>query len=356
MSAMALYATERIDDAVSLTRSLLFPFDAGLWARLVVVIFFLGLGSGGGNVSGSASNVPSAASGAPGANVSVDSSLVSVSDEIIALIAIAVVALLAVGLVFAYVGATMEFVFVESLADQSVAIRRGFGRHKRRGLRLFGFRLVLFLLTAVVFLGLALALFWGPITTLLSGGDPTIGASAVFVAIGAFLLAGVVVGLPVLVTHGLTTEFVVPIMLTTDCGVLAGWKRLWPTITAQWKQYLVYLVVAIGLRIATTTAAGILIGLVGFLLAIPFVLVGLVLGFGAITSGTITTAMVIGIVALALVFVALLWVVGAVVYVPIQSFHRYFALLFIGDVETDFDVLDELRPPLDDGFQPSSTL
>ena len=74
---MTWYAIERIDDAVSLTRSLLFPFEAGLWARLAVVVFFVGIGSGGGsNVGSSVSNVPSAGTSFQGGDVSFDPSTV----------------------------------------------------------------------------------------------------------------------------------------------------------------------------------------------------------------------------------------------------------------------------------------
>lgn len=345
---MAWYAIERIDDAVSLTRSLLFPFEFGLWARLAVVVFFLGLGSGGGNVGTSISNAPSTAASAPSTGASVD--IPSIPGEIIALLAGIAVVLFLVWLLFAWVGSTMEFVFVEALAERSLSIRRGFGRHKGRGLRLLVFRLALLFVVLAVFVGLALALFFEPITTLLEGGDPTISGSEIVVGIGLLVLAGFVVGIPVVLVHGFTTEFVVPVMLARECGVLAGWKHLWPTITAEWKQYVVYVLIAFGLRIATSIAGGIAVAIVAVVLAIPFVIVGLLFGLGAIVNGTLTAPLVAGIVGLALVFALLVALVSALVYVPIQSFHRYFALLFVGDVEAEFDVLGEIRPPIDDGF------
>ena len=345
---MAWYAIERIDDAVSLTRSLLFPFEFGLWARLAVVVFFLGLGSGGGNVGTSVSNGPSTAASVPGTGTSVD--VPSIPGEIIALLAGIAVVLFLVWLVFAWIGSTMEFVFVEALGEQSLSIRRGFGRHRGRGLRLLAFRLALLLVVLAVFVGLALALFWEPITTLLDGGDPTITGSQIAVGIGLLVLAGIVFGIPLVLIHGFTTEFVVPVMLARECGVLAGWSHLWPTIKAEWKQYAVYVILAFGLRIATSIAGGIAIAIVAVVLAIPFVIVGLLFGLGAILNGTLIAAVVAGIVVLALVFFLAVALVSALVYVPIQSFHRYFALLFVGDVESDFDVLGEIRPPIEDGF------
>ncbi|MCU4718739.1 DUF7544 domain-containing protein [Halapricum hydrolyticum] len=351
---MALYATERIDDAVSLTRSLLFPFDAGLWARLAVVVFFLGLGSGG-NVTSLGSNTPSAGSSAgsaaPSVDFSVDPGSVSIASEAVAALAALAVVLVAVWLALAWLGATLEFVFVEGLSNRSVAIRRGLGRHWGRGLRLFGFRLALLVLSLGVLGATALALFWGPITTALGGGSVTISDAQILVGLGALLFVGALVGLPAVAIHWLTTELVVPIMLARDRGVLAAWRGLLAAIRTQWKQFGAYLLVAIGLRIATSVAAGIVLAIVGVVLAIPFLIVGLLLGLGAVTGGTITAPLVVGIVLLAVAFVLVLALAGAVVHVPIESFHRYFALLFVGDLDNDFDVVGEIRPPLsDDSF------
>jgi len=352
---MVWYAIERIDDAVSLTRSLLFPFEFGLWARLAVVVFFLGMGSGGGNVGTSVSNAPSSAASVPSTGASVDIPSVSIPGDVIALLAGIAVILLLIWLVFAWIGATMEFVFVEALGDQSLSIRRGFGRHRGRGFRLLAFRLALLIAVLAVFLGLTLALFFEPITTLLNGGDPSITGSQIAIGIGLLVLAGLVFGIPLVLIHGFTTEFVVPIMLARECGVLAGWSHLWPTIKAEWKQYVVYVILAFGLRIATAIAGGIAIGIVAVVLAIPFVIIGLLLGFGTVVSGTLTVPVVAGIVVLALVFFLCVALISALVYVPIQSFHRYFALLFLGDVERDFDVLGEIRPPLEDGFETTAS-
>lgn len=347
---MVWYAIERIDDAVSLTRSLLFPFEAGLWARLAVVVFFVGMGSGGGNVGTSVSNVPSTAASVPSTGTSVEAPSVSIPGEVIALLAGVAVILALLWLVLAWIGATMEFAFVEGLAEQSLSIRRGFSRHRGRGVRLLAFRLVLLLVAGILFVGLTLALFFEPITTLLAGESPSVTGSQLAIGVGLLVLAGLVFGIPLVLIHGFTTEFVVPIMLARECGILAGWRHLWPTIKAEWKQYAVYVLLAFGLRIATAIAGGIAIGIVAVVLAIPFVIIGLLLGLGAVVNGTLTVPVVAGIVVLAVVFFLLVALVSALVYVPIQSFHRYFALLFVGDIESDFDVLEEIRPSLNTGF------
>mgnify|MGYP000197523545 CR=1 FL=1 len=348
---MALYAAERIDDAVELTRSLLFPFDGGLWARLAVVVFLLGIGSGGSfaNLGYNGSSTGSAAGSAgSSASYTFDVGSVSVASEIVAAVAAIALVLIAIWLALAWIGATLEFVFVGALADRSLSIRRGLGRHWGRGLRLFGFRIAVFGLTLALLGGTTLAVFWEPITAALDGGAVTVSESRLIAGIGALLIVSVLVGIPALVIHWLTTELVVPIMLARDRGVLGSWRQLLSAIRSQWKQFGGYLLVVIGLRIATTIAAGIVLSIVAVVLAIPFLIVGFGLGLGAIASGTITTPIVVGIVLLVLVFGFVVMLVNAVVHVPIESFHRYFSLLFVGDVAEEFDVLGELRPPLSD--------
>jgi len=348
---MALYAAERIDDAVALTRSLLFPFDVGLWARLTVVVFVLGFGSGGtfANLGYNGSSTGSAAGSAGSTvNQTVDIGSVSVANEIIVAVAAIVLVLGMIWLALAWLGATLEFVFVEALSSQSLSIRRGLGRHWGRGLRLFAFRIAVFGLTLALVGGVGLAVFWDPITAVLGGESVAISESRLIAGIGVVLITGVLVGLPGLVVHWLTTELVVPIMLAEGRGVLGSWRQLLSAIRTQWKQFVVYLLVVVGLRIATTIAAGIVLSIVAVVLAIPFLIVGLGLGLGTLASGTITTPLVVGLVLLLLAFVLVVTLVNAVVHVPVESFHRYFSLLFVGDVSADFDVLEEIRPPLSD--------
>lgn len=352
---MTLYATERIDDAVSLTRSLLVPVDAWLWVKLAFVVAFVGLGSGGGGSVSWVTNVPSTASTGgqiPGVDFQFEGVTLPENALAIALVLLAV--LLVFGLVFAFVGAVMEFVLVRALADRAVSVRQSFRRYARQGLSLFGFRLLLGILGTVLIGGTAVALFWSEISTALAGDPVSIDLASVAVRAALVGLVGLVVGTPLALAHGITTVFVVPVMLRRECGVLAGWRRFWPTLTGQLTQYVVFLLVSFALHVATTIAAGIVTGILAVVLLIPFAAIGLALGLGALASGTITTATLLALVALALVYGAVLTVVGAFVYVPVRAFHRYYALLVLGDTDEELDVVAEIRPPLEDGFEPAA--
>jgi hypothetical protein len=80
----------------------------------------------------------------------------------VTLITVLVVATILLGLVFALVGAIMEFVFIESLRTGDVSIRRSWSDRWRQGLRLFGFRIAIGLPALGLFVGWLAVLFVAP--------------------------------------------------------------------------------------------------------------------------------------------------------------------------------------------------
>jgi len=326
---MALYALDDLDDALDATRSFLTPVDRTTWAKLAVVALFVGgtgtnvfswsFGGGGGDGG------PTPGTGAP---------TVDFGPEAWLLIGGIVGVLALLGLGFLLVASIMEFVFVESLRNETVTIRRYWNRRWRQGLRLFGFRLVVGLLV-LASVALLAAPFLLPLLGVPMGGGAMIGAFLVLLPL--FLVLAVVVGL----VNGFTTVFVVPVMILEDCGVLAGWRRLWPTITSQWKQYLAYAVAGFFLSIVGGVAVGIATALGALVLLIPFgilfVIGGVTLVFASELAG-IAILVVVGI-AYALAVLA----VAALAQVPVKSYLRYYALFVLGDVESEFDLVTEQR-------------
>jgi len=345
-SGMTLYALERIDDAASLTRSLLLPVRARQWLKLSVVVAFVGLGSGGGGVENLVSNVPSAASAGtvPGVNIELGS--VTLPENVLGVVAVVIATVILLGLVFAAVGAVMEFVFVTALRDREVSIRSTARSHLRQGLGLFGFRLLLGA-TVAVFVGTAaLGLFWNEVTTVLDGGELALDPASVALRAAVVGLVGFVVGVPVALVHGLTTEFVVPVMLETDRGVLGGWTRFWQALRNDFAQFGAYLLVGFALRVVTAIAAGIVLGLLAVLALIPFAVVAFVVGIGALAGGSAATTTVVVLVLLGLAYLTVVVALAGIVYVPVRAFHRYHALLVLGDVDPEVDVIGAIRPPL----------
>ncbi|WP_181687395.1 DUF7544 domain-containing protein [Halorhabdus salina] len=343
---MALAAIERIDDAVDMTRSFLTPVTAGRWGRLAVIAALLLGGTGGGGAAvSSVSNVPATAGSVPDEEFpELAVEFPELSATAVAVVIGAIAAVVLVGLIVGAVGAIMEFVFVESLSTNEIHVRRYTRRYAGKGLRLFVFRLVLALATAIVLGGATLLLFGDVFAGLLAG--EIVVPSGGRLLVGALVLVplGIAVGIVVALANGFTTEFVVPIMRREDRGLLDAWRRFWPTLVGQWKQYGTYVVVAFGLHIVTEIAGSIVIGIAAIALAIPFAIVAVPVGLGVVQGGTITAGAIVLLVVLLGLYLLVVLLAAAVVYVPIKVFHRQFALLVLGDTNEAFDVLGDRRP------------
>jgi MFS family permease len=327
---MALHAIADLEDAVDATKEYLFPFDRATWLRLAVVMFFIGGGGAGGF---NFFNFPTGGgSDTPTQEPTIEPEL---TGQLIALVVAVVLFFLLLGLLYALASAVMEFVFVTALDEDEVRLREPFKEYFWEGARLFGFRLVLGLGMLVVVAGLGLLVGvafggWPP-----ASWSPEAFLGAFLLALPVFVMGAIVTG----IVGGFTNMFVVPVMLLEDRGIVAGWRRFWPTLRAEWKDYLVYLVVSYVLGGIVSFASVLLVLLVALVVAIPFLVVGVILfvllqfvGIGGLA-----------VVVLAILYVIVMFVIGLVVQVPIQTFLRYYALLVLGDTNEEFDVIPGMR-------------
>jgi MFS family permease len=335
---MTLYALDDVGDAVDATKRFLLPFDRVRWLRLAVVMFFVGGSAASFNfpsVPGDfGSDQPEPTPGDPGQPAPGDVSP-ELTGELVLLILGVIGLVLAIGLGYMIVSAIMEFVFVSSLRDERVRLKTPFVEHWRKGVRLFGFRLVVGLVSAAIFAAVLLA-----IGAAVGGWPPTEWGGGAILALLLTALPLVFVAAIVLGNFlGFTTVFVVPVMLLEDRGVVSAWRRFWPTVRSQWKQYLGYAVVGFLLGIGVSIVVGIVGLIAAIVVGIPFLVVGaplvFVLGLGGIG----------GLVVLAFVtlYAVVMLVVGLLLQVPFQTFMRYYALFVLGDTNDDFDIIPDAR-------------
>lgn len=326
---MPIYALDDIDDAIEATKALLWPIDRWLWVKFAFIVFFLG-GVGGSNPFQFAGNTPSGPSdGMNGPGLPESIPALGGPEILIILGIIGIITVIA--LVFLLIGSIMEFVFVRSLSDESVSIRDSWSKYWTDGVRLFGFRLVLGILTFGI-IGILIAAAFAPI--LLGNGTVRLALIplAIIVAIPVGLLSGII--------HTFTTAFIVPLMMLEEHGVIAGWRRFWSTLTGQWKQYVSFLILGFVLNIAGGIVAGLATLLVAVVLAIPLGILALIgvglLNFMGIVGGILIALAVI-------TFVIAIIVAALLIAVPIQVFLRYYALLVLGDTNENFDIIADRR-------------
>ncbi|MFO7927424.1 MAG: DUF7544 domain-containing protein [Halobacteriota archaeon] len=322
---MALHAIEDIGDAFTATREFLLPFELRRWLKLAFVVLFVGSGMSLPTVQFDASS---------GVDQPTGGELPTVSPDDWLLIGGIVGTIILLALLFALVGAIMEFVFVESLRTREVTVRRYWSRRWRQGLRLFGFRLVIGLPVVGVVVGW-MALLFVPIVY--RGIDPIATFGMLFFLGIPFLF---LISLLYALVASFTTAFVVPIMIKTDGGVLAGWRLLWGSIKAEPKQYFVYAVIVFVLSIAAGIAASLAVGLAAIGLVIPVAILGVLLSVTVSFSSTIVTVAFVGVV---LLFVLALFVLWLLVQVPVVAYLRYYALFVLGDVDASLDLIPDQR-------------
>jgi hypothetical protein len=213
--------------------------------------------------------------------------------------------LLAIGLVLAWVFARGAFVFLDDVLRARIAIVEPWQRFARQGNSLFLWRLALGLL-GLLLAGLLL-LFWLPVIRVAwQGGEPGWpeiwpGLTATFAAVPVFLLFAVV---QVLLDH-----FVVPVMWAHGLTTNDAWRRFLPVLRAHPGPFVVYVLILIGLGIATVAA---------------------VLAFGAVTCCC-------GFCLLAIPYV------GSVITLPITVFLRALGPEFLSQFG---DALPTLPPPM----------
>ncbi|WP_324756084.1 DUF7544 domain-containing protein [Haloarcula sp. GH36] len=361
---MTLHAVDDIDEAIDATKSFLFPFELRQWLRMALVVFFIGGGSGTGGVQniGQLGNIGEDGTGSPsagefsltapleslpavpnpafqvGAPVPAEPS--SLANEIGAAVLIAaVVGFLVVALLFAYLGAVMEFTFAQSLISQEIHVRRYLGRHKGNGLWLFGFRIVLWL----VFLTLVVAAL-AAVFVVAGGNLQNPSASVLLGSLG--IVAVSLIGLVVVygLINGFTNVFVVPMMIQGGDGLVAGWRQLGGSLRAEPKQYLAYVFFSVVLGIGVSIVGTIAALVAALIVAIPFGIVGLLVGFGLLTVSQ--TAGFAGGAIVLLLYLLVMLVVANMIKAPLQTFLRYYAMLVLGDIDDALDPIPGVRREL----------
>lgn len=326
---MTIYALDDIDDGIAATKELLWPINRWLWAKFAVVVFFIGGGSGT-NPFQFIGNSPSTSPTGPN-DPSIPGSFPTLGTPEIAIILgiIGIIALIV--LVLMLIGSVMEFIFVRALSDETLAIRQFWGEYWSAGVRLFGFRLVIGILTFGI-IGVLAVIALAP---------ALLGVSALGLA---FIPLAILVAIPVIlvssVIHSFTTAFIVPIMMLENRGVIDGWRRFWSTIRDQWKQYLAFLILGFVLNIAGGILAGLGTLLVAIVLAIPLGILGLI-GIVLLDFAGIAGGILIGIAVIA--FIILVLAAALLIAVPIQVYLRYYALLVLGDTNEEFDIIQDIR-------------
>jgi hypothetical protein len=313
---MSWYAIESVDDAIDTTRSFLSSRTRGEWLRLAIIALFVSVGGGSVSSVTNLINIPPSMLPAdtPPADVAPEGpSPVELLPEAIPTDPVFVVGLVGIfvliGFVLTLLSETLRLVFYDGLRTGTVQLRRPARRRFGQAIRLFGFKLIVNTVFAipVVVIGAVVVTTSGEF---IDGTAMLVGAFFAAIVFGLWVIASLII-------NRVTNEFVVPVMVLTDSGVLDAWRRFGPVLRTNLSQFGVYVVVhfllLLAVGIGQTIVAAIIFGIVGTIGAL--VGLGLILGvFGGFSAAAGST---VGLVSLGIVALLTL-LVAIVLYLPVN--------------------------------------
>jgi len=255
--------------------------------------------------------------------------------------------LIALRLAFSLVTELLRFVFYDALRTDRVTLLAPAARRFGQAIRLFGFKLALQALAVAPFIAGVLAVWYY---------RPDLAVSETAVGIGGLLVvvAAAVIGLSYVAIMRGTDEFVVPIMVLTDCGVIGGWRRFWPVLRNQLSQFGVYIVVHFLLLLAIGIGSSIVGALVFGIVFTIGAVVGLVLVFGIFGSLGAVAASTPALILIGLV-VLLTLLVGYVLFLPVQIVVLAYVVTYEVSVLAAADEELRLRPTQSPSVDPPET-
>ncbi len=318
------FALSEIDSAIRRTRDLLWPFRKGIWFRIALIALFIGWGGAG---------FPQPTWSSGSSTTSDDLPMVFMPEalpDMAGLIIAIVLLIIALALLFMLIGSIFQFVFVDCIRTGNVKIREYFSPRAGMGIRLFLFQIGI----AVLFLVLLAALII-PLIILAGGLAGSAGGISLVLTLILFFPILIVLAIIVGIIQLITIDFVVPIMIQKDCGVIDGWKEFYSIISRQWMQGIIYLVV----RFLAALGAGVVMILLTLLalgiVAIPFALIGLFLYL------LVQMANLSFLLLLLIPYLIIAIPVVLLISVPFVTFFRTYSLAVLGRLDSGYALLPE---------------
>ena len=310
------YAVTNLDEAINRTKKLLWPPHKGIWIRIAIIVLFFGGGIinpikiDGGDIADLQNGkllYPSALSG--------------YLDIIVTLM----VGICIVGLLYVIISSIFQFVFVDCLSSGKILLARPFKVRIGKGIHLFGFYLLLFLIIILCIITLTVLL----IIPACTNGIPDLIPLLVLLIETLILLFFLMT--PVWILAILTADFVVPIMIVDNIGVIAGWRRVIQLYHGRWIEAGIYT----GIKIFITVLTGLILGTMVFLISIP-------LGFVSAISMSASDKLLInhdpGLTPLIFGTIAV-FLISLFLLVPVITFFRYYSLAVLRDLSPEYNLL-----------------
>jgi len=226
---------------------------------------------------------------------------------IVPLAAAMVVFGVALWLVFTWLNSRGKFMFLHCVALDKAEVSVPWRKYAREGNSLFLFRIGLGLIGAVLSLPL-IAIIVVAVLRMVQRGEPSPGGILMSVGIVLVLVA---VAIVFVLIEKFTKDFVVPIMFLRGVGWRKGWGELWGLLTANFGDFILYILFQIVLAMAI---------------------------------GAMTLVVVIATCCIAGCLLALPYL-GTVLFLPVLVFSRAYSLHYLAQFGREYDVFPPSTSP-----------
>jgi|GEM_PF-2267457 len=244
-------------------------------------------------------------------------------------------------LFFSYIGARFYFIFIESLIQDKVEIRKSWHRNKKEAISLFWVNCLLLFLTLAIISGIFSLPFWNLYHLYYIGGKSALLYHKNILII-QFIIAFLItifylIGLAIF--NSLLYDFLVPISYFYKQGIIKSLGNLKEIFLKNLLQFILYYLIKIGIAMGCIFVF-IIASLMLILVTLPVLIVGGVVVVG-IFAGMLTlikthilVSIIVGIIGF---IIALVWLLCLVIiyytpFLPIFSWFKYFSLCFISNL------------------------
>jgi hypothetical protein len=249
------------------------PFDMGKWFTIGFCAFLAGLAEGGVSAPNFNFNLRGGGGGGPGGGGGTDPrQAIDWLEAHLALILvvglIVLVAVIALGALFTWLGSRGEFLFIDNVARNRGAVVAPWREYRNEGNSVFWFR---FLFGLAVLAAFIIVIGGGGVIALADIQARRFGPAAgtgLAVGLGGFLVVALVSG----VINLFLTDFVVPIAYLRRLGVMAAWREFRVSMLAGHAgTFVLYVLFKIVIAIGVGLVAALLTCCTLCIAAIPYV-------------------------------------------------------------------------------------
>ena len=307
-------AIKAITPAIQCTRSLIWPLRVSRWFRLMIISFFIGTWLTG--------PFPDISIG----NFSILNNIsgFELFTGYAGIISSVIASILMILLVFAFIGSVFQFIFVDYLASNKKGLIQLFKNRWHMGIRLFIFNLIMLFIVAI-FAGATFFFIATPILNTDIHEPYLLMQALAYTLIGLFILI-----IPVWILTLITNDFVVPVMMVRNSGIINGWKIIIKEFKGRWRDIFLYIIIKMVIYVTTGIILGFILLIVGLILGTPSVI--LIPGF----SGTISYGYVPILISTLLMTTATL-----IVMTPLITFLRIYSLIFLKELSISYSILPD---------------